>query len=164
MNSADDHISVSTSDSTENQTLTQPQNTAVRHQCERQEHDWARTPVAMFAAIVLGLASVGGLGWSIARSMQADRLAMTMATHDSEDGLSAGSLQSPLSVRQRVEINSANVEELELLPRIGPKLAQKIIKYRAAHGPFDRIDDLDHVPGIGLKTIEGLRADAMVSP
>ncbi|MGV6814745.1 MAG: ComEA family DNA-binding protein [Phycisphaerales bacterium] len=131
-------------------------------QFEPRERDWARTPAGMVAAIVLGLASVGGLGWSITRSMQADRLAMTMETQRLEDGRSAESLQSSLSVRQRVEINSADSAELELLPRIGPKLAQKIIDYRSAHGPFDRLEDLDHVPGIGLKTIEGLRADAMV--
>ena len=40
---------------------------------------------------------------------------------------------------------------------MGPITAQKILDYRAAHGPFRSVDDLDAVPGIGPARIEQLR-------
>lgn len=48
-----------------------------------------------------------------------------------------------------VNINTATAAELELLPHIGPAMAQRIIAYREAHGPFARIEDLQNVEGIG---------------
>lgn len=56
-----------------------------------------------------------------------------------------------------VNINTASAAELELLPGIGPALAQRIIEYRAKHGRFRRVDDLDAVRGIGPRTLERLR-------
>jgi competence ComEA-like helix-hairpin-helix protein len=57
----------------------------------------------------------------------------------------------------KININKATQAELELLPRVGPALAQRIVEYRTAHGTFKRIDDLDKVKGIGAKTIEKLK-------
>ncbi len=51
-----------------------------------------------------------------------------------------------------VSINSASQAELESLPRIGPKLAQKIIEGR----PYQTIQELDRVKGIGSKMLEKL--------
>ncbi len=48
-----------------------------------------------------------------------------------------------------VNINTATAAELEMLPHIGPALAQRIIAYREANGPFERIEDLQNVEGIG---------------
>jgi competence protein ComEA len=49
----------------------------------------------------------------------------------------------------KVNINTADREELDRLPGIGPVLAQRIIDYRKAHGPFRDIADLKKVSGIG---------------
>ncbi|MBI5877939.1 MAG: helix-hairpin-helix domain-containing protein [Chloroflexi bacterium] len=57
----------------------------------------------------------------------------------------------------KVNINTADAAELDTLPGIGPELAQRIIAYRQAHGPFARIEDLDNVSGIGPSTLERLR-------
>lgn len=49
----------------------------------------------------------------------------------------------------RMSINSASASELEALPGVGPVLAQRIVEYRNAHGPFASMRDLLQVPGIG---------------
>jgi len=56
-----------------------------------------------------------------------------------------------------VSLSSATLEELDELPGVGPVTAQKIVDYRAEHGPFGSVDDLDAVPGIGPTRIEQLR-------
>lgn len=57
----------------------------------------------------------------------------------------------------KVNINLAPAAELEKLPGIGPALAARIIAYREEHGPFESIDDLVRVSGIGPKTLDGFR-------
>jgi competence protein ComEA len=61
-----------------------------------------------------------------------------------------------------VNLNTADSAALETLPRIGPETAKKIIDYRDEHGPFTSIDQLLEVPGIGQKTLDGLRDAAVV--
>src|SRR4051812_7553666 len=56
-----------------------------------------------------------------------------------------------------VHLNSATLEELDTLPRVGPGTAQKIVDYRQQHGPFTGLDDLDAISGIGPARIEALR-------
>ena len=51
-----------------------------------------------------------------------------------------------------VDINHADLSELETLPMIGPVKAAAIIEYREKHGSFTRISDIMEVRGIGLAT------------
>ncbi len=57
----------------------------------------------------------------------------------------------------RIDVNRAGAAELEQLPRIGPKTAERILAFRAAYGAFRSVDDLQQVKGIGPKTLERLR-------
>ena len=57
------------------------------------------------------------------------------------------------SIRMRININTATTAQLDMLPRIGPALAARIIEDRTRNGPYRTLDDLDRVPGIGPKTI-----------
>jgi competence protein ComEA len=75
---------------------------------------------------------------------------------------SAGSAPSAPSVdggvtSSKVNINSASAEELETLPGIGEVIAQEILDYRTANGPFASVDDLLDVSGIGEVTLENVR-------
>ena len=61
-----------------------------------------------------------------------------------------------------VNINTASKKELDALPGIGEVLAQRIIDYRSANGPFSTVDELTKVKGIGAKTLEKLKPYATV--
>ncbi|MFJ5882621.1 helix-hairpin-helix domain-containing protein [Kitasatospora cineracea] len=56
-----------------------------------------------------------------------------------------------------VSLNRANADQLDSLPGVGPALAQRILQYRLAHGPFQSLDQLRHVPGIGPRKYEDLK-------
>jgi len=60
-----------------------------------------------------------------------------------------------------IDLNKAPPEELESLPGIGPKLASEIVRFRT-HTPFQSVDDVIEVPGIGPKKLEGIRPLVMV--
>jgi competence protein ComEA len=70
------------------------------------------------------------------------------------EGASSGTTGAPSGP---VSLSSATVDELDELPGIGPITAQKIVDFRAEHGPFASVDDLDAVPGIGPTRVEQLR-------
>ena len=55
-----------------------------------------------------------------------------------------------------VNINSANPEQLQLLPRVGPALAGRIIDFREANGPFKSVDEIVAVKGIGETSFASL--------
>lgn len=60
-----------------------------------------------------------------------------------------------------IDINKADIYDLQRLPGIGEKRAGDIIAWREEHGPFQTMDDLTQVPGIGPVTLDGLRAYAV---
>jgi competence protein ComEA len=63
-----------------------------------------------------------------------------------------------------VNINTASAAELESLPEIGPVIAQNIIDYREANGPFTSIEAIQEVPEIGVGKFEAIRNLITVSP
>lgn len=56
-----------------------------------------------------------------------------------------------------ININTASADKLATLPGIGPTIAQRIVDYRTAHGPFTRTQDLMNVAGIGLSTYDAIK-------
>jgi competence protein ComEA len=63
----------------------------------------------------------------------------------------------PATGRFTVNVNDAGVDELAVLPGLGPATAQRIVDHRREHGSFTSLDDLLDVPGIGPATLESMR-------
>lgn len=65
--------------------------------------------------------------------------------------------------RRVVNINTADLAQLSLLPRVGPSVAQRILDFRKENGPFKSPEDLMLVQGIGEKTFQLLRPYLAIS-
>jgi competence protein ComEA len=65
---------------------------------------------------------------------------------------------TPGTSADQININTGTVDQLEALPGIGPTLAQRIIDYRSAHGPFQRVEDVMNVPGIGPSIFDQIQS------
>jgi len=82
----------------------------------------------------------------------------------SEPPASSRSLQAAAhDSSRRVDLNHATASDLEALPGIGPKLAQRVIDHRRSHGPFTKVEDLRQVKGIGHKKFDRLRSHVLVT-
>ena len=68
-----------------------------------------------------------------------------------------------LATARRIDLNSAGASELARLPGVGPALAERIVQYRQAHGPFVTVEDLAQVQGIGSTLIARVKDDVTCS-
>lgn len=139
--------------------------------------DWTDGPAKRLAVFVLGAAVVAGLTHSIVRDSTPWRTAAAGAaqpvvaeveppTDSQPDDAEPTPRPVPAAeaIAVRVNINTALIPELDLLPGIGPSLAARIIAERERGGPFGRIEDLGRVRGIGPKIIENLRPHVVLEP
>ncbi|MBE3578150.1 MAG: helix-hairpin-helix domain-containing protein [Limnochordales bacterium] len=74
------------------------------------------------------------------------------------DVASSGPPPASSSPSTPISLNGADAAELEALPGIGPALARRIVEYREQHGPFQSVDELQEVPGIGEARLRELRS------
>jgi competence protein ComEA len=95
----------------------------------------------------------GGALYTSRLSQGTPRVVYTASLEEVEDDS-----QDPL----RVNINTADVEELDELPEVGPSTAQSIIDYRQNNGGFRSVDELEEIPGIGPETLEQIDPFATV--
>ena len=65
---------------------------------------------------------------------------------------------------QAINLNTATATELVQLPHIGPKTAERIVAFRKEHGPFQRLEDLMNVKGIGEKAFAQIRPFLLTLP
>ncbi|MCM3627237.1 ComEA family DNA-binding protein [Paenibacillus glycanilyticus] len=64
----------------------------------------------------------------------------------------------------KLDINRASAEQLDTLKGIGPAKAQAIIADREQNGPFQSVDDLLRVKGIGSKLLAGIKDSIVATP
>lgn len=113
-------------------------------------------PLPLYRAllVVVAAAGVAGVVWLLLAQPAAPGLTIELPA--------AASTASPPAAHGPVDINTADNGELQRLHGIGPRLAERIIAYRTANGPFASVDGLLDVTGIGPATLEALRAGATV--
>ena len=99
------------------------------------------------AAVPAGSASQGG-DQAQASSAKAAKKAKAPKTSKADRLKAAG---------KSVNINTASAQDLTALPRIGAKVAQRIVEYRTAHKGFKTVDELRNVKGVGPKLLEGIK-------
>ncbi|MGH4009603.1 MAG: helix-hairpin-helix domain-containing protein [Pseudonocardiaceae bacterium] len=68
-----------------------------------------------------------------------------------------GALGTPDGTSRKVDLNAATMEQLDVLPGVGPVTAQRILDWRAAHGRFTSVDQLREVDGIGPARLARLK-------
>lgn len=68
----------------------------------------------------------------------------------------AAQLARPLLPGERIDLDRADVSDITRLPRVGPALAQRIVAWRNAHGPFGSLTRLDSVSGVGPKLLDAI--------
>lgn len=59
--------------------------------------------------------------------------------------------------KAKININTAPASELETLPRIGPKVAQRIVDFRTKNGNFKKVEEIMKIQGIGEKIFDQIK-------
>lgn len=121
------------------------------------------SPVAACGAVLVALA-LAGLARGYDLTHAAPRSA-TASARDAHEPADRGASQADRLLEHRLlDVNRASAEELQLLPRIGPTLAARIVEERERGGPFRSVHDMTRVRGIGPRTIERLLPLATAGP
>ncbi|ETP71861.1 competence protein ComEA-like protein with helix-hairpin-helix repeat region [Lachnospiraceae bacterium JC7] len=76
---------------------------------------------------------------------------------ESESGSADLDPEKSPEISSRVNINKAGLQELEIIPGVGPATAKNIIEYREKYGGFADIEEIKNVKRIGDKTYEKLK-------
>ena len=74
-----------------------------------------------------------------------------------ESGAASSNASTEYLMANPVDLNKATQAELEVLPGVGPKMAERILAYRTENGGFKSVDELDEVKGIGEKRMATLK-------
>lgn len=107
----------------------------------------------VFVLFIVGLFAVRNFGRSRFSSLTLRSETATATTDPTHAETSDTKTSVP---SEPININTATPEQLDTLPGIGPALAQRIIDYREANGPFTSVNQLMDVSGIGEKRMEAI--------
>jgi competence protein ComEA len=95
-------------------------------------------------------------GVNLARKLADGEMVVIGATPPPDAGANPAGGPAP-GTGGKVNLNTATVAELDVLPGIGPALAQRIVDYRTEHGGFRSVDELRQVSGIGDARFDELK-------
>ncbi len=110
-----------------------------------------RPQVAVSVLVVIVL--TGGALYAARVSERAPQVVYSASLEEIEDD-ARGSL--------KININTADVDELDELPEVGPATAEAIVEHRRTNGMFRSVEELEEIPGIGPATIEEIEPFATV--
>lgn len=117
--------------------------------------------LASLAAVALLIAAMGGTWTRSAAAAPPPAAAVTKpaaaAARPGEDPDEPPAKKSShKQLTGKLNLNTANEDQLQLLPTVGPAKAERIIAWRAKNGGFKRTADLRRVKGFGYKTFKKL--------
>lgn len=120
---------------------------------------FAAAVLALFTAFVLVCGT-----WFLARTSSPEPYRVNTVQRPAAEEISSEEAESGEDPRpdsllpgERIDLNTADIYDLRRLPGIGEKRARDIIAWREEHGPFQTVDELTEISGIGPATLEGLR-------
>ncbi|MGB3682775.1 MAG: helix-hairpin-helix domain-containing protein [Rubrobacteraceae bacterium] len=114
---------------------------------------FARYRPQIIVSVLVVAALIGGAFYAARATEKAPKVVYSASLDEIE-----AEANQPL----KINLNTANVDELDELPQVGPSTAQEIIDHRRANGMFRSVDELEEVSGIGPKTLEEIRPFAGV--
>lgn len=96
---------------------------------------------------------------AVKAALNKDSVSLTIQGKNPDSASGSATTASKLKQLEKkpLDINAATAEQFDVLPGIGPAKSKAIVDYRAAHGSFQKLEDLLHVKGIGPKTLEHIR-------
>jgi competence protein ComEA len=100
---------------------------------------------------------------SLARLVTALALVFAIAGGRPAAAASTAAPKAAASEARPIDLNSADAAALETVPGIGKSLSARIVAFREKNGPFQSVDDLLKVQGVGEKSIQKLRPYLTVS-
>ncbi|QYK47066.1 MAG: helix-hairpin-helix domain-containing protein [Phycisphaeraceae bacterium] len=130
---------------------------------------WTTGAARIFGASVL-LFLVGFASWQAWRQSRGTSawagVGQAVSVLESDgvgERIARGAASGPI-VDGRLDLNRADLAQLELLPGVGLATAARIVAYREQIGGFRTVDELSGVRGIGPRTMERLRERVVVTP
>ena len=115
-----------------------------------------KTGVIVFS--ILALITAFGLGFFAGHTAERNTVQISAVSSTTADTAQEPETQPQQPVLTGpVNINTAGENELQTLPGIGQALARRIVDYRSIHGPFQSIEQIKNVEGIGDGRYEDLR-------
>lgn len=118
---------------------------------------WRRIVLAMGALMVAGMVTLAAAPAASAPQSGEKAQASSAKAPKNAKAPKASKADRLKAAGKSININTATAEDLTALPRIGAKVAQRIVEYRTAHKGFKTVDELRNVKGVGPKLLEGIK-------
>jgi len=94
---------------------------------------------------------------NLAEKLQDQQMIYIPNKEEAEEMEEQGDKQAENNNEDTIDINTAEINELQEISGVGPAKAQAIVDYREENGAFESIDELNEISGFGEKTVEKLR-------
>ena len=91
-------------------------------------------------------------------------LALTVPAGAAQDSTKRPPAAEKAAMASPINLNTATVAQLESLPGIGARIAERIVEYRKKNGSFKKVEELMNVQGVGEKSFLKLKPLITVTP